>query len=103
MKQVDTILAPIINEPHQHNGDLATYRHMGVDIKEAIWEAQEETAVLFAAYLNANFSLCSTKNKSAYVNKEHGILVNGSEYHYNRLIDAHGKTIKEVFNEWNRL
>jgi len=101
MKQTEMILAPIINEVNQHNGSLASYKHMDVDIKDAIQEAQESTAIYFAVWLNSNYTRVDTGMRMAYVDKNHKVLVNGSEGHYNRMIDSYGKSIDELFKQWN--
>lgn len=99
--QIEMILAPIINQVNQHNGSLASYKHMDVDIKEAIHEAQESTAIYFAVWLNSNYVRVDCGNRMAYVEKDKGVLVNGSQNHYDRMIKMYGNSIDELFKKWN--
>lgn len=58
----------------------------------------------FAEWTERNYSFVISKKKSAWVNaNENTIYTHGSEYHFDKLVNEHGKTINELYAEFLKL
>lgn len=60
---------------------------------------QKKQSIDFALWIECNYTMVhSNTNASQWVNKEHEVLVHGSDNYYNTLIKYHGKTTEEIFD-----
>lgn len=65
-----------------------------------IEEALKTTAINFSKFVEENYKLVTSEelNKSALVNrKENDIYTFGSDYHFTKLVNEHGKTYEQVY------
>lgn len=73
-------------------------------INAAKWmrERMASDAVEFFKWASPKYANIHSEklNKSAWVSVEHGILINGSDYHYTTLIEKHGQTIEDIYTKF---
>lgn len=90
--------------------DLHKENNHSVIIQKAIMLGAElgfslgiKKCINFGEWVGKNYCEVSSEklNKTMWVNYvENTVLVNGSDEHFTRLVNEHGKTIEEVFNEF---
>lgn len=81
--------------------NLYDYTHYLRPCKEKMYSREEMEG--FAEWAERNYALVNSDNDSKWVNKEHGILVNGSKEHYAKLIRLYGVTTKALLDIFQSL
>lgn len=94
-------------------------KEMGIHPTEPIyWDLENKTIQLdelleiyaeakakeFAEWVNGNYTLVTSEElqKSAWVNLKRSVYVNGSDFHYTKMINEFGETIEQLYKNYNQ-
>lgn len=98
LHKIDDNLSPY------EQGELFEIRRFIKDLKnldtQLAASSVDNKAIGFTDWVEENYTMahCKSTNEKAWIDNEIGVLINGSDSYFSRIISIHGKTTQELYD-----